>query len=245
MPRTDEEYRTRSQVVYLVSGYRIHQVRVKGEKCGIAGDMAHLKDATCYPAFTGGADNEQRGAFIATDNETVWEYEDESAVKGHDMPITGSFGTYPVGGYTVSINATTAEEGAAAFRRLWQLGWVDPATRAVVIDFTVFNPSQELVTVVKALAEFTAMGRILPSYSIKTFRYKPLLALDKQDWWIDCLLMLMVVVYAGAEVIDIALFAHKEAKEQAARLAVRAMQWYRSSVVLSDPAAAAACPSAS
>eukprot|EP01048_Picozoa_sp_COSAG05_P015518 COSAG05_NODE_1879_length_3911_cov_4.160283_5_plen_116_part_00 len=92
----------------------------------------------------------------------------------------------------VEINATNSKEAAAAFTQLWQKGWVDFATRAVIIDFTVFNPSQGLVTVVKALAEFTATGRVLPSYKIKTFRYKPLVAFDQKDWWIDATLVLMV-----------------------------------------------------
>ena len=40
------------------------------------------------------------------------------------------------------------------------------------------------------------MGKVLPTHSIRTFRYKPLVALDDSSWWIDCLLLLMVFVYA-------------------------------------------------
>eukprot|EP01045_Picozoa_sp_COSAG04_P011257 COSAG04_NODE_720_length_10812_cov_2.903108_11_plen_89_part_00 len=47
------------------------------------------------------------------------------------------------------------------------------------------------------------MGKVLPTHSIRTFRYKPLVALDDSSWWIDCLLLLMVFVYAAAELFDI------------------------------------------
>ena len=35
-----------------VSGYRMHQLRVKGAACG--GDMGYLKEATCYPSYSSG-----------------------------------------------------------------------------------------------------------------------------------------------------------------------------------------------
>jgi hypothetical protein len=92
-------------------------------------------------------------------------------------------------------NASSADELGEMFLDMWEEGWVDPQTRAVIIDFTVYNPSRQLMTVVKVLAEFTAMGKVLPSHSIRTFRYKQLWNTEDVGWWVDCSLLLMVVFY--------------------------------------------------
>eukprot|EP01048_Picozoa_sp_COSAG05_P015519 COSAG05_NODE_1879_length_3911_cov_4.160283_6_plen_272_part_00 len=70
VPQTPEQYRTRSQVVYLVSGYRIHQVRVKGEACEIAEELAYLKGATCYPAFADSVEQVRNALYTHTHTHT-------------------------------------------------------------------------------------------------------------------------------------------------------------------------------
>ncbi len=131
---------------------------------------------------------------------------------------------YSPSGYVARVNASSAEELSDQFFELWQEGWVDPQTRAVIIDFTVYNPSRQLITVVKVLAEFTAMGKVLPTYSIRTLRYKPLWDIHDRGWWVDCSLLLMVIVYASAELYDMWRWFHKEALRRAAELAEAAKE---------------------
>ena len=134
---------------------------------------------------------------------------------GYDWTIPGKFGVYPSAGYVARMNATSAEELGEQFQEMWLEGWVDPQTRAVIVDFTVYNPGRQLMTVVKVLAEFTAMGKVIPSHSIRTFRYKPLVDLGDSSWWIDSSLLCMVLFYATAEAIDMAIWFHREAKRKA------------------------------
>ena len=122
------------------------------------------------------------------------------------------------------MNATSAEELGDQFFAMWQQGWVDPQTRAVIIDFTVYNPSRQLITVVKVLAEFTAMGKVLPSHSIRTLHYKPLWDIHDSRWWIDCSLLLLVIFYATAELYDMWRWFHREARRRASELAEMAKE---------------------
>eukprot|EP01043_Picozoa_sp_COSAG02_P064526 COSAG02_NODE_9461_length_2209_cov_1.006161_2_plen_345_part_00 len=122
------------------------------------------------------------------------------------------------------MNATSAEELGDEFVDMWQEGWVDPQTRAVILDFTVYNPSRQLITVVKVLAEFTAMGKVLPMYSIRTLHYKPLWDIHDSRWWVDCSLLLMVCFYATAELYDMWRWFRKEALRRASELAEAAKE---------------------
>ena len=49
--------------------------------------------------------------------------------------------------------------------------WVDIATRALVLDVTVWNPGQQLLSAVKLQVEVTVTGRLIPRHDIKTFAY--------------------------------------------------------------------------
>ena len=81
----------------------------------------------------------------------AWTWSDGDAVAGFDGPIrctdpsspwappltlgwwrtSGKFGTYPVAGYAVPMNATTAVEAADEFAALWERAWVRaPSARA-------------------------------------------------------------------------------------------------------------------
>ena len=47
------------------------------------------------------------------------------------LVASGKFGTYPVAGYAVPMNATTAAEAADEFAALWERAWVRaPSARA-------------------------------------------------------------------------------------------------------------------
>jgi len=47
------------------------------------------------------------------------------------LATSGKFGTYPVAGYAVPMNATTAAEAADEFAALWERAWVRaPSARA-------------------------------------------------------------------------------------------------------------------
>ena len=48
--------------------------------------------------------------------------------------------------------------------------WVNRATRAVFIDFTVYNANVNLFCVIKLIFEFPATGGIMPSSEFRTVK---------------------------------------------------------------------------
>lgn len=48
--------------------------------------------------------------------------------------------------------------------------WITRGTRAVIIDFTVYNANVNLFCVAKLVAEFLPTGGVLPTFSLRTIK---------------------------------------------------------------------------
>ena len=75
--------------------------------------------------------------------------------------------TYPSGGYSKDL----AKRRAKTEEMLGDLKkdlWIDRGTRAVFIDFTVYNPNINLFCVIKLVAEMPATGGVIASSSFST-----------------------------------------------------------------------------
>ena len=75
--------------------------------------------------------------------------------------------------------------------------WLDSQTRVVIVDFTVHNPTKEILTAVKLVVEVTATGQLVPTASINTMRVRPLFDSSSFVSWCEWALLVLVVLAAA------------------------------------------------
>lgn len=102
-------------------------------------------------------------------NETAndhWSY--QSAWQLGTLPITGNLATYGGGGYVLAMYPNASSQ--AVFDKLRTDSWIDGRTRAVFIEFSLFNPNVNFFSTVMFLFEFSSNGGVVPFYQIFTTR---------------------------------------------------------------------------
>jgi hypothetical protein len=122
---------------------------------------APYAERICFPEFTAGG--ESRASYGPADSPTAdgrrpdeqWHFSE--APPGYDGSMWGDIvsGGYPLGGFVVPTNVTSAAELKAELARLEASSWVDSQTRAVLLDVQVWNPTEQLVSVLKLQVEQT------------------------------------------------------------------------------------------
>ncbi|WAQ97034.1 PK1L2-like protein, partial [Mya arenaria] len=93
----------------------------------------------------------------------------------NSYPYWGQMAFYSGGGYVVPLNKdylNMVEE----FYRLEKEGWIDRYTRAVFLEFTVYNPSINLFAISTLISEFQPSGGVFTSY-----RFEPCMLLPYQS----------------------------------------------------------------
>lgn len=105
------------------------------------------------------------------DSEEAWIYKTTFDLKG--LPVVGQYGSYSGGGYVMHLGQTK-ENATQAIDYLVENLWIDRKTRAVFVEFNVFNPNINLFGIVQLLAEFPATGGVNPYpqiISLRLYRY--------------------------------------------------------------------------
>eukprot|EP00899_Mesostigma_viride_P005209 jgi/Mesvir1/1468/Mv14452-RA.1 len=81
-------------------------------------------------------------------------------------------------------------------RMLKANGWIDEWTRAVIIDLSVYNYQRNLFTTLRLAFEVPVFGRMVPSYSVRTYKlYRFVTPHDKRVFVLEILLILMLIAY--------------------------------------------------
>ena len=76
------------------------------------------------------------------------------------VPILGLTALYGGGGYVADLS-TSAYKARRMIANLIATNWVDYYTRAVFLEFTVYNPNSNIFAHVSYLVEFPVTGGIL------------------------------------------------------------------------------------
>ncbi|XP_067106764.1 polycystin-2 isoform X1 [Osmerus mordax] len=146
---------------------RLRQVRVHNRSCSVHPDLqGELQDAQldCYDAYTPG--NEDSAPF-GPKNGTAWRYTEEGRLNGSSSG--GQVSTYAGGGFYQDLGRSR-ERTAELLRSLRENLWLDRGTRAVFLDFSVYNGNINLFCIARLLAEFPATGGVLTSWQFQTVR---------------------------------------------------------------------------
>ena len=108
---------------------------------------------------------------LTNPNDTREEYTYQNGEALNGYPYWGHMAVYGGGGYVVKLNGAYFDM-IAQFTQLEQENWIDKYTRAVFLEFTVYNPSINLFSISTLLSEFQPSGGVTPSY-----RFEPCMLL--------------------------------------------------------------------
>ncbi|CAF1143554.1 unnamed protein product [Rotaria sordida] len=180
-----EKLTTGSRVSMRVGAPRIRQLRVKENSCRVHRRVKHIikhcrddynwfdDDTKDYTPRWEKVLNKTAIKIIDESNnetkrcKTPWCY--QSSVRTKSGPLKALYKTYKGGGYVVSLGRTY-EKARSLLETLRSENWLDQLTRAVIMDFSLYNANVNLFISVTLSFEMTSMGSIIQDYQIKIFR---------------------------------------------------------------------------
>ncbi|KAM9314133.1 polycystin-2 isoform 2-T2 [Pholidichthys leucotaenia] len=176
---------------------RLRQVKVRNETCSIHED---LRDEVqeCFSIYT--ATNEDTAPF-GPKNGTAWVYTPESEMNGSSY--LGQVSKYGGGGYYQDLSRTR-EESAVQLKYLKDHLWLDRGTRAVFLDFSVYNGNINLFCIARLLVEFPATGGGVTSWQFQTVRL--IRYVSSWDYFVgvcEVAFCLFILYYVVEEVLEI------------------------------------------
>ncbi|XP_069755503.1 polycystin-2-like protein 1 [Narcine bancroftii] len=174
---------------------RIRQIKVMNNSCIVHKDFR--KDIFgCYDIYT--ADNENKSPIK---NGSAWIYYSERELGGSSH--WGKLTVYSGGGYYQDLK-TNMDGGAAILQELKDTLWLDRGTRAVFIDFSVYNANINLFCVIRLVVEFPATGGAIPSSQFRTV--KLIRYVNNWDYFIigcEIIFCVFILYYIVEEILEI------------------------------------------
>ncbi|KAJ7316448.1 hypothetical protein JRQ81_002610 [Phrynocephalus forsythii] len=145
---------------------QIRQLRIRNNTCSIYPSFrAFMK--VCYSQYR--FIHEDRESF-GLKNDTMWHYSTSSTLAPWHW---GLIGLYSTGGFMFTLSKSK-QESLELLTFLKDHSWITRGTRAVFIDFSMYNANVNLFCIVRLLVEFPATGGVIPSWqfhSVKLLRY--------------------------------------------------------------------------
>ncbi|VVC36763.1 Polycystic kidney disease type 2 protein,Polycystin cation channel, PKD1/PKD2 [Cinara cedri] len=164
---------------------RSRQVRVQEGHCKIRNQFKGLFQE-CYVPYE--IKYEDKASF-GPKKGTQWTYSDDSVTQG--VFYEGEIAYYGAGGYYFDFPKDKSE-ARKFIKDLEYNTWLNRGTRAVFVDFAIYNCNINVVCVAKLVFEFPASGGIVPSSSFRTVKlYRYAVA----DSLLDLFMMLAVVAF--------------------------------------------------
>ncbi|CAH8676554.1 unnamed protein product [Schistosoma rodhaini] len=157
-----------------IIGYgMMRQLRTKKDSCNVHELAKHLFKH-CYGSYD--MFNEDKEAYgiswakfegddKSNNSAPEFVYQNSSQLKGY--PYLGQIAWYSGGGY-VHLLRGSKDEMLDRISYLNQTHWIEFSTRAIIIQFTVYNPNINLFAIITALVEMPGIGAMIPSYRIET-----------------------------------------------------------------------------
>jgi ankyrin repeat protein/serine/threonine protein kinase len=185
----------------LVSPIQLRQIRSEQGNCEYDRFLAD-PNRPCFSSFNSDSEDTttMSASFGYSSVGTAFNY---SGGASDEASFFGVFAVYPADGYTIDLprDATAARNTLLA---LQQNRWLDLQTRALVVEFSIHNPTVDVICIARLTLEQAASGAITPYYSFKM--YQALQEVSKSDFavvLVEILLLCYVIVYMGVEVLEI------------------------------------------
>ncbi|XP_072452062.1 polycystin-1-like protein 2 [Chiloscyllium punctatum] len=158
----------------LVGSARIRQLRIKNNICRVPKKLrSSIKE--CHALYS--LDNEdlsdyglQWNASVSlnsSDLDYVWQYRSQSELRSY--PIWGKLAMYRGGGYVAELG-TDAQDAYRVLKYLFDNTWLDTYTRAIFVEFTVYNANVNLFCIATLILESNAIGAFFTHSTLQSIR---------------------------------------------------------------------------
>jgi len=197
-------YVTDTQTVAMLGNVRIRQLRVKPkgpiEEGGCALNERLFKgdpeEFICYPKYSAMRESTVAYADTWTPNKEIYTW--NPARVTNQIPIVGHMGTYDASGYFFDL-PLSRNEALKRMNACQEWNWMDDATRAMIVEFTVVNPNINIIINHRFLFEFGPTGS-KASHHIFPFRVATLsLSLLEEDmrslWMIQFTILAFFIIF--------------------------------------------------
>jgi len=193
----------------LLGMARARQLRVRPTSCKV--DYMTRIFPVCYDGY--GLENEDRTPYSKPtwkpiDNSSSheellrlcpkpWRYQNPG--ESETVPKWGQFSFYPGGGFVADLGYENAT-GFSIIKNLKTNDWLDRQTRAVIVEFSVFNPSVNVLAIATYFYEVGASGHTATFKRIDVLSLASTQTAAKQLYMICVLLFIIFVLcYLGRE----------------------------------------------
>nr|CAD7449563.1 unnamed protein product [Timema bartmani] len=176
---------------------RMRQVKVRNNSCTVH-DEFRRTFSTCYDYFSSASEDTEP---FGLGTGTAWTY--SSPEKLDTSSYWGWLGTYGGGGFYEDFSIHS-KETLEKIKALKENLWITRGTRAVFIDFTLYNANINLFCIIKLTVEFPPTGGATPSWDFLTLRL--LSYQSKYDYFIfacEILFIFFIVFFTLEEVREI------------------------------------------
>ncbi|MGH0125309.1 UNVERIFIED_CONTAM: hypothetical protein FKN15_022898 [Acipenser sinensis] len=149
---------------WLLGSPRLLQVRVRDRPCPVISKTRQQ----CHPSYTS-TDEDTANYGPGWTNSTTggqsglgqaWQYHTAASLQKN--PVWGRLALYQGGGYAVELG-TEREQAYRVLSLLSKEGWLDQRSRALLVEFNVFNANVNLFCVVTLALETSGMGGVYSS----------------------------------------------------------------------------------
>ncbi|XP_070941099.1 polycystin-1-like protein 2 isoform X1 [Macaca nemestrina] len=161
----------------LVGSAQIRQVRVRESSCPLAQQLQASLNGCRAPYSLDAEDLADYGEgwnATALGNGSsfphAWQYQSQDQRRGY--PIWGKLTVYRGGGYVVPLG-TDRQSTSRILRYLFDNTWLDALTRAVFVEFTVYNANVNLFCIVTLTLETSALGTFFTHTALQSLRLYP------------------------------------------------------------------------
>ncbi|XP_078615709.1 polycystin-1-like protein 2 [Branchiostoma floridae x Branchiostoma japonicum] len=166
-------------VSYRIGAARFKQIRVKSRSCGFHQRYTSLflnQECNSGNSFSGGEKRDFLPGWrlLSSSNssedfheQSPWTYQIPDS--GGELPVMADIATYGSGGYVAGVGGNK-DAALAVIADLKEADWIDRYTRAVVVEFTVYNANINFFSTMSYTVEFLNMGGAVPYRSIRTYR---------------------------------------------------------------------------
>ncbi|KAF2355422.1 Polycystin cation channel PKD1/PKD2, partial [Trinorchestia longiramus] len=188
---------------HLLGVPRLRQIRVRNDSCEVHEDFKNAI-RQCYSPYADSYIDENTfglGLTPGHGNDSAWTYHSQSALNG--FTHWGKLATYSGGGSYQDL-ADNRNASMSIVASLRENLWIERGTRAVFLDFTVYNANINLFCIVKLVFELPATGGVIPSWTFRTVKLlRYVTAFDYFIMACEFIFCFFIAYYIIEEVIEI------------------------------------------
>ncbi|XP_057314432.1 polycystin-2-like isoform X2 [Hydractinia symbiolongicarpus] len=177
---------------------RLRQVRVRNDSCVVHSDFKkEIKE--CYAPYSPSVEDKRSFGIM---NGSAWTYATASELEGRSF--WGRISTYEGGGFTQLLSPDKKGVTKGVIADLKKNLWLDRGTRAVFIDFSVYNANINLFCIITLVLEYPATGGCIPYSKFRTLKLlRYVTTMDYVVMACEGLFILFLLYYSIEEIIEI------------------------------------------